>query len=32
VHIKQWPLRPQMTRYVGPMYQAAQEIRRALAG
>ena len=31
LHIKQWPLRPQMTRYVGPMYQAAQEICRALA-
>lgn len=32
LHVKQWPLRPQMTRYARPMHQAVQEIRRALAG
>jgi hypothetical protein len=31
LHVKQWPLRPRMTRYVEPMRQAAQEIRQALA-
>jgi hypothetical protein len=31
LHVKQWPLRPLMTCYVGPMLQAAQEIRQALA-
>jgi len=31
LHVKQWPLRAQMTRYVEPMLQAAQEIRRVLA-
>jgi len=32
LHIKQWPLQPQMTRYREPMLHAAQEIRHVLAG
>lgn len=30
LHVKQWPLRPQMTRYKEPMLQAAEEIRHVL--
>ena len=31
LHVKQWPLRPLMTRYVEPMTRAAQEIRQVMS-